>query len=170
MKSPILSQTQNQNNWASWTCGALTCVTLFLLLRQTQTMCLFKSAAAGQKRWKWFLYSLCSSRNNDGQSDFASQFREKPLNKQSYGSVSISPVFCFSPHPPCFVPCPHRPPLSICRSRTGQTCWGKPWALGSWIHHGKAQPEDSSFLGHSRAQGPQGWSQRLGRCSGWWRG
>lgn len=95
---------------------------------------------------------------------------KKPLDKQRYGSVSISPVYCFSPHTPCFVLCPHFPALPICRSRTWRTYLGKPWALGSWIHPGRAQPEDSSGLGHNRAQEPQGWSQQLGLCSGWWRG
>lgn len=37
---------------------------------------------------------------------------EKPLDKQRYGSVSISAVFWFSPHPPSFVLCPHWPFLS----------------------------------------------------------
>lgn len=144
-------------------------VILFLLLSQTQTVCLFKSAAAGQKRWKRFLYSLCSSRNNHSQGDFFFLSIKKPLHKPRYSSVSIIPVFCLSLQPPCFVLCPHRLPLPICRSRTGRTYWGKPWALGFWIHPGKAQPEDSSFLGHSRAQECQGWSRRLGLCSEWWR-
>lgn len=95
---------------------------------------------------------------------------KKPLHKLRYSSVSLSPVFSFPLQPPYSVHCPLCPPLSICRSRTGQTYWDKPWALGFWIHPGKAQPEESSFLGRSRAQECQGWSPLLGRCSEWWRG
>lgn len=43
---------------------------------------------------------------------------KKPLDKQRYGPVSISPVFV--------VLCPYCPALPICRSRTGRTYWGKP--------------------------------------------
>lgn len=90
----MLSQTQNQNSWASGPRGALpsTCVTLILLLTQTQTACLFRP-----ERWKRFLCSLCSSRNNNSQGDFDSGYQETTSQTTSrYSSVSFSPVSCFS--------------------------------------------------------------------------
>lgn len=84
----IISNTESKQAgfWDVWS-PDFTCVTLFLLLRQTQTMCLFQSADAGQKRWKRFLYSLCSSRNNHSQGDFFLCIK-KPLHKPRYSSVS----------------------------------------------------------------------------------
>lgn len=73
----IISDTESKQRgfWDVWS-PDFTCATPFLLLRQTQTMCLFESADAGQKRWKRFLYSLCSSRNNHSQGDVFSQYKE----------------------------------------------------------------------------------------------
>lgn len=92
-KSSISPPPQNQNNWASETCGVLT---LHVWLCSTcwgrrQTMRLFKSAAPGQRRWKWFLYSLCPSRNNNGQSDF-----EVSRNHLTNRGIVLSPLVLFS--------------------------------------------------------------------------
>lgn len=150
-KPTMLSQTQNQNSWASGPRGALpsTCVTLFILLTQTQAACLFRP-----ERWKRFLLSLCSSRNNNSQGDFDSGYQETTSQTTSrYSSVSFSPVSCFFFHL-CFVCCSHCFACTLLtdRSTTGRTYWGKPWARGSWSRPGKAQPGGSFFLGHNRVR------------------
>lgn len=115
-KPTMLSQTRNQNIWASGTRGALTfpCVTLFLWLTRTQTACLFTS-----ERWKRSLRGPCSSRNNNSQGDFDSGYQETTSQTTSrYSSVSFSPVSCFFlfffrspfrlPSPPPLHPPPYR--------------------------------------------------------------
>ena len=102
-KSSILSQTQNQNKAGfldMWS-RDFTCATPFPSCQgRRQTVCLFKFSAAGTEEMEVISLHPTSLEEYPASEVFLGL--EKPPDKQRYGSVSISPVFCFvfcfSPH------------------------------------------------------------------------